>query len=104
MVGLVIHSAPPSNWPEGIKTVREALGVTLEQLGAAVERSKHHVQQVETGYRLPALELVDRMATYYCCRFEDLRQPAAPARLEEIRAAFLRKQADLAEKRAQELA
>jgi len=54
-----------SNYPDfkdQIKLIRETLGMTQEQLGRKVNRSLRSIQQIESGYAMPKITTLNKIA------------------------------------------
>jgi predicted transcriptional regulator/DNA-binding XRE family transcriptional regulator len=63
-----------------IRHARKAKGLTLADLGMAVERAPSLLSQIETGKREPRLTLLQSVATALGVDITDLMKPEAPSR------------------------
>jgi len=48
-----------------LRMLRENRGLTLRQLGAAIDASHSHLVLIESGKRLPSLDLFVKLVEYY---------------------------------------
>jgi DNA-binding XRE family transcriptional regulator len=73
----------------GCKVIRERLGVTQAQLGAAINQSERWIRKIETGCRDCSQSTQRRIANKLCCTVPDLLAAPNEIRLEEIEADYL---------------
>lgn len=81
----------------GCKVIRERLGVTQGQLGAAIGQSERWIRKIETGCRDCSQSTQRRIANKLCCTVPDLLNTPNEIRLEEIEAAYLAQRASEAQ-------
>ena len=58
----------------GLKTFREARGLTQRQLAKDIGISQNYIPALEGGARRPGPGVQERLVKYFGCRFEDLFQ------------------------------
>ena len=63
-------------FPARLKQLREAKGMSREQVAVEAGTSYHSITKLEQGVRAPSLELAWRVAQALGCSLDDLVQPA----------------------------
>lgn len=87
----------------GLRSIRKALGLTVKSLALEVDVTPKWLSQIEAGADCTQ-KLLRRLSAYLCCSVADLFASPTPARLAEIRAAYLQRQSDHARAEAADLA
>jgi transcriptional regulator with XRE-family HTH domain len=77
-----------------LRHFRRQAGLTLEELGRAVNRPPSYLSQLENGHREPRLSTVNQLAGALNCGPADLLSSAAPNRRAELEVALARMQED----------
>jgi transcriptional regulator with XRE-family HTH domain len=80
----VTSALDPSVFGYRLRHARRERELTLEQLGARVERSAPYLSQIENGRRTPNLDLAARLAAGVGVALEELLVPEAPDRRSEL--------------------
>lgn len=88
----------------GSRSIREFLDLTQQKAAKEAGLHPHHLNSIECGRRDCTQALQRKIASALCCSVADLFGQPTPARLAEIRAAYLRRQADHAEAEAARMA
>jgi transcriptional regulator with XRE-family HTH domain len=86
---------------DSLRTIRQFIGVSQVALGEAAGLSSGYVALLENKIRQGSLESVQALAGALCCTPTDLFSPPDSQRLLQIRAAYLRRQADEAQAAAE---
>lgn len=88
----------------GLRVVREILGVTIDYVASQAGVSARWIIAVEGGSRDCSQALQRQISSALCCTPADLISPPDTQRLLQIRAAYLRRQADEAQLAAEQAA
>lgn len=84
-----------------LRTIRQHLGISQSALSELAGLSSGYVEMLENKARQGSLESVRALANALCCTPADLLSPPDTQRLLQIRAAYLRRQADEAQAAAE---
>lgn len=85
---------------DSLRTIRQFIGVTQAALGEASGLSSGYVEMLENKTRQGSLESIRALSEALCCNPADLLSRPDEQRLLQIKASYLRQQADNAEARA----
>lgn len=66
-------------FPSRMRELREAKGLSRDQLAVAAGTSSHSISKLEQGVRAPSLELAWRVAKALGCTLDDMVQPPLSA-------------------------
>ncbi len=77
-----------------LRHMRKAVGLTLDELGAKVQRPASYLSQLENGHREPRLSTVNRLSGALGCSVADLLDTRPPNRRAELEVALARAQED----------
>jgi transcriptional regulator with XRE-family HTH domain/predicted transcriptional regulator len=67
-----------------IRHIRTGRGMTLEQLGSAINRAPSRISAIENGHRAPSLSQLHAIAETLAVSVRGLLQPTAPTRRDEL--------------------
>jgi len=84
----------------GLLEIRGALNLSQRQVAERANVSQSMVAKTEVGSANPTVHILRSIATAVCCTVNDLVDPVAPERINEIRAAYHRREAERAEAEA----
>ena len=87
---------------DSLRTIRQFVGLSQVALGESAGLSSGYVEMLENKTRQGSLESVRALSGALCCTPADLLSPPDTQRLLQIRAAYLRRQADEAQKLAEQ--
>lgn len=94
MKSVAFAALDPRVFGQRLRYRRRALGLTLADLGRAVDRPASYLSQLENGHREPRLSTVARLAEALDCEVADLVDQAPPSRRAELELALAAFQED----------
>lgn len=75
----------------GLRALREAFGISSEELCKLVDVSYQHLSRIQRGSQDCSLDLLDKLCLTLECTSDELRNAPTPERLAEIRIAHLKR-------------
>lgn len=84
----------------GLFEIRSALNLSQRQIAEKARVSQSMVAKTEVGSANPTIHILKSIADVVCCTVNDLVDPVAPERVNEIRAAYHQREADRAREEA----
>lgn len=85
-----------------LRSIRSELGLSMADTADKSGLSQDFIRFLETGHRDCSQEAQRQIASALCCTPADLLSPPDTQRLLQIRAAYLRRQADEAQRSAEQ--
>lgn len=81
----------------GAKRIRESLGLSVDFVACIVGKTSSHWRKVEVGLSDCTVSSAVVAAETFGCTLDELRNGATASRLDQMKIAYLRNQADLIE-------